>query len=506
MCLINLLFMKIYCWLICLIPFLCISNSSIGQVGLSQREVEQKVSINRVMQNVNVLSSDSLMGRSLNNEGHTKAASFIASELKLMGVNPINNNYLQAVPLVRTYWNEVYLKTNSYTLTNFDGIIYNGNPIDEPVSKKLVFIGHVSPDSLELTGMSDCIVVLFIDNLWKDVNFLRSIKKSDAYGFIFVNPFNQKQYYSMERQLKEHFTRKRVHPRFKVDDDAYNLVSQLVGTTDIYLDAPRFMMPIDKLAKLFGVSERKLMKASESADFSDIPMPTVMLRSQRVVEPLETSNVIGVIPSATTGKRAIVVSAHYDHLGNAGALYAGADDNASGVAVVLELARLLKQIGYKPKHDIVFSFFGAEELGMLGSMAFVSYRKQISDSIVANINIDMIGRVDSLHTKRNGYLYLLGAGKYSVLGNAFSLADSLTIDIAIDYSLDNPNDIFGMFNLSDQRSFTAKSIPAVMVTSGLHNDYHTPRDTPNRLDYNQIKQRVVLLLNAIVIADTEYLQ
>ena len=142
---------------------------------------------------------------------------------------------------------------------------------------------------------------------------------------------------------------------------------------------------------------------------------------------------------------------------------------------------------------------------MLGSMAFVSYRKQISDSIVANINIDMIGRVDSLHTKRNGYLYLLGAGKYSVLGDAFSLADSLTTDIAIDYSLDNPNDIFGMFNLSDQRSFTAKSIPAVMVTSGLHNDYHTPRDTPNRLDYSQIRQRVILLLNAIVIADKEYL-
>ena len=479
---------------------------SVGQVIISQHEIERSVNIGRVMRNVNVLSSDSLMGRSLDNEGHTKAANFIARELELLGVAPVNNSYLQAVPLVRAYWNEVYLKTNSYTLSNFNGIIYNGNPVDEPVSKKLVFRGLASTDSLELTGMSGCIVVLFIDNLWKDINLLKSIKKSDAYGFIFVNPFNQKQYYSLERQLKEHYTRRRVLPRFKVDDDAYNLVSQLVGTADVYLDVPRFLMPIDKLAKLLDVSERKLIKASESGDFSDIPMPTVTLRSQRVAEPLETSNVVGVIPGVIKGKRAIVVSAHYDHLGNAGVLYAGADDNASGVAVVLELARLLKQVGYAPKNDIIFSFFGAEELGMLGSKAFVSYRKQFSDSIIANINIDMIGRVDSLHSKKNGYLYLLGAGRFSILGDAFALADSLTSNIAIDYSLDNPNDIFGMFNLSDQRSFSDKQIPSVLVTSGLHNDYHTPRDTPNRLDYNQLKMRISLLLNAIVITDEQLQQ
>lgn len=495
-----------FCGLICSISLVLASFFSVGQVIISQHEIERSVNIGRVMRNVNVLSSDSLMGRSLDNEGHTKAANFIARELELLGVAPVNNSYLQAVPLVRAYWNEVYLKTNSYTLSNFNGIIYNGNPVDEPVSKKLVFRGLASTDSLELTGMSGCIVVLFIDNLWKDINLLKSIKKSDAYGFIFVNPFNQKQYYSLERQLKEHYTRRRVLPRFKVDDDAYNLVSQLVGTADVYLDVPRFLMPIDKLAKLLDVSERKLIKASESGDFSDIPMPTVTLRSQRVAEPLETSNVVGVIPGVIKGKRAIVVSAHYDHLGNAGVLYAGADDNASGVAVVLELARLLKQVGYAPKNDIIFSFFGAEELGMLGSKAFVSYRKQFSDSIIANINIDMIGRVDSLHSKKNGYLYLLGAGRFSILGDAFALADSLTSNIAIDYSLDNPNDIFGMFNLSDQRSFSDKQIPSVLVTSGLHNDYHTPRDTPNRLDYNQLKMRISLLLNAIVITDEQLQQ
>ncbi|MBN1987986.1 MAG: M20/M25/M40 family metallo-hydrolase [Bacteroidales bacterium] len=485
------------------ILLLFIAYASFAQSVLLPQEIERNISVNRIMRNVKVLSSDSLMGRSLENAGHAKSASYIAQELKQSGISPVSTSYLLPVPLARCYWNEVYVKRDNYVLSNFNGIIYNGNPIDEPISKQLVFRGYVSADSLELTGMSGCIVVLFIDNLWKDINLLKRIKRSDAYGYIFVNPSNQKQYYSLERQLKEHYTRKRVLPRFKVDDDAFSMVAQLVGTADIYLDAPRFMMPLDKLATLLDVSERKLLRASESGDFADIPMPTVTLRSQRVVEPLETSNVVGVIPGAVRGQRAIVVSAHYDHLGNDGALYAGADDNASGVAVVLELARLFRVMGYKPQNDIVFAFFGAEELGMLGSMAFVATRKQLADSIVANINIDMIGRVDSLHSKRNGYMYLLGAGKFAALGKAFAAADSLTPEISIDYSLDNANDIFGMYNLSDQRSFVAKQIPAVLVTSGLHGDYHTPRDVYNKLDYNQLKLRTSLLLHAIVNIDKQ---
>ena len=178
-------------------------------------------------------------------------------------------------------------------------------------------------------------------------------------------------------------------------------------------------------------------------------------------------NVIGVIPG-TELEEAVVIGAHYDHLGlaekgmtlgTAGKIHPGADDNASGTAVVLEMAR---RFGEKPaRRSIVLIAFSGEEYGLFGSAHYVGEPVRPA---VAMINLDMVGRLRER-------LIILGTGS----GDRFKeyLADS---PIPIAYG----NDPVGP---SDHASFYRKKIPAVHFFTGLHRDYHTERDRLETLDF-----------------------
>ncbi|MCU0247367.1 MAG: M20/M25/M40 family metallo-hydrolase, partial [Bryobacter sp.] len=185
-----------------------------------------------------------------------------------------------------------------------------------------------------------------------------------------------------------------------------------------------------------------------------------------------THNVLAWLPGETD--EYIVVGAHYDHLGKGeqftmapsqvGTVHPGADDNASGVAGVLELAAQFRS-GPKPKRGILFMAFSGEELGLLGSAHYVANPVLPLDKCVAMVNMDMIGRM------KENRLIVGGAGS----GAGFkALLDKLAAkhpDLRLDYSEQ------AGFGGSDHTSFTTKQIPVMFFFSGLHADYHKPSDT-----------------------------
>ncbi len=190
-------------------------------------------------------------------------------------------------------------------------------------------------------------------------------------------------------------------------------------------------------------------------------------------------NVIGVLPG-TNPKMAgesVVISAHYDHLGlgwpdvregNAGKIHFGADDNASGVAVMLELARILGK-NARPQRTIVFVAFTAEENGLVGSNYYVqNYQKFPVKKVIANLNLDTVGRLG------NNKLLVLNADtarewKFIFMGASYVTGvESETITQPLD--------------ASDQGSFIAAGIPAVQIFSGANRDYHRSSDTVDKID------------------------
>lgn len=190
------------------------------------------------------------------------------------------------------------------------------------------------------------------------------------------------------------------------------------------------------------------------------------------------TNLVGRLAARADGaptKRALIIGAHYDHLGlghwgsknqDKGAIHAGADDNASGVASLLELAESLKDL---PKtHDVYVVAFSGEEAGMLGSQYFVNHPPVPTSQMIAMINLDMVGRL------KNEKLTVHGSGAANALKHTLRKAQALSpLDIDLKESPYSP---------SDNTIFAQKRVPAIHVTTGLHDDYHTPQDTSGALN------------------------
>ena len=208
-----------------------------------------------------------------------------------------------------------------------------------------------------------------------------------------------------------------------------------------------------------------------------------------------THNIIAVLPGTDKQLRNeyIVVGSHYDHLGMGGkdsgsrrpdtlGVHPGADDNASGDAVVLELAKHFKKV--RSPRSIIFAFFGAEEQGLVGSKFFLDWMKHADQQrinlpgdlkrIVAMVNLDMVGRM------RNNAMSVSGTGTSSTFKEMVeNVAEQTGLHVSC---------IPDGYGPSDQASFVAADIPVLFLTTGGHMEYHTPADMPSTLNYDGMQQ------------------
>lgn len=204
---------------------------------------------------------------------------------------------------------------------------------------------------------------------------------------------------------------------------------------------------------------------------------------------IHSRNVIGVVEGydPKLKNEYVVIGAHYDHLGTSYLkrdgedqlqIFFGADDNASGVATLVEVAKQVAAQHYVFRRSVIFALFGAEELGMVGSWYFLNRSFREVENIVAMINLDMVGR-----SGRDNRLQVYTADANIELMGIINTLSGRALSIAPQYT---PTDYFP----SDHRLFYEKGIPVALFTSGVHRDYHTVRDTPDKLDYKQMESLV----------------
>jgi len=201
-------------------------------------------------------------------------------------------------------------------------------------------------------------------------------------------------------------------------------------------------------------------------------------------------NVLGLIPGTRVGDRYIVVSAHYDHVGtHDGQIYNGADDNASGVATMLELAKRLK--AQAPEHSVLLVAFDGEERGLLGAREFVKAPPVPLSSIALNLNFDMTARAET-----DGHLWVTGTYQHPNLRPILEPVAAVG-PVSFAFGKDTPQDVGenNWVSASDQGAFFEKGVPFLYMGVDYHPDYHRPTD-----DYERIRPEVFTSSTELAIA------
>jgi hypothetical protein len=221
------------------------------------------------------------------------------------------------------------------------------------------------------------------------------------------------------------------------------------------------------------------------------------------VETLSTQNVAGVIEGADPQLKNeyVAIGAHYDHVGmratgDGDRIFNGADDDGSGTVATLAIAEALAK-GPRPKRSVIFVWHAGEEKGLWGSEYFTGSPPVPINQIVAQLNIDMIGRskkegdTKPLNVNLTGpnEIYVIGSKMMSTeLGNVSEEVNNAFLKLTFNYKYDAPNDPERFFYRSDHYNYAKKGIPIIFYFSGTHEDYHRPSDHADKIDYQKMEK------------------
>lgn len=412
---------------------------------------EDRLLVDNLKRHVSTLAADSMQGRRTGTPGEASAARYLYDAFKGLGLAPKGSiQYLQP----------------------FD--IWEGKKINAPT--------HLSVAGKQLQLGKDYFPMVFSGN--GAVQALPSISLQEAEMPWFFD-------------LKETLEGARNNPHFDaasfVRSKAKEVKSKgatalLVYNTSALPDNLRFD-PLDK-SDVAPLPVLYLTKEGVKQYFSD-PYATldISLKTDLGEQTRTGTNVVAMIQN--NAPTTVIVGAHFDHLGlgednnslrpSSQEIHNGADDNASGTAALLELARLLKQSGPK-NHNYLFIAFSGEELGLFGSKYFVEHPTIDLTSVAYMINLDMVGRLNT----QSPTLTIGGYGTSPAWGVLFGLSGKKGVyKEGLQYRFDSSGT-----GPSDHTSFYRKKLPVLFYFTGLHTDYHKPSDDAEKINYEGLGQIV----------------
>ena len=251
--------------------------------------------------------------------------------------------------------------------------------------------------------------------------------------------------------------------------------------------------------KSFYVNKEIKSPINENDYFQEVPASFMnkLIRSGKLKD---SENVLAYIEGSEKSDEIIVISAHLDHVGvEKGVIYNGADDDGSGTVAILEIAEAFQRAqmeGNGPKRSILFLHVTGEEKGLLGSRYYTENPIFPLANTIANLNIDMIGRIDERHQENPNYIYLIGSDKLSSELHVISEeTNKKYIQMDLDYKYNDDNDPNRFYYRSDHYNFAKVNIPIIFYFNGTHEDYHRPTDTPDKINYELLESRTRLIFH-----------
>jgi hypothetical protein len=478
--------------LLLVIIFICIKNFS-----QSNEDGVESIKSENLMQIVSVLCSDEFNGRLPGSDGYNEAANFAADKFQQIGLLPAGDeNYFQ-------YLNVEYNKIDSpvvfkviapneiYSYQLGKDFVFRGFTGSGDFSLPVAFCGYgisrpdIGYDDYENVDVNNKVVMVFKQNpTWKINDSTLGSEhpreksiiayKHGAKGILFVSKPN--------------------------DDKPQPLIGSVMhGEGEQLLNFPQLQISIDAAKEIVGGTgislneyQRKIDECQVPNSFSTGNEVEIKVKTE-YKKNAQTMNVVGLLEGSDPNLKEefLIIGAHLDHVGSqAGLLFPGANDNASGSAAVIELAKAFLSSDTKPKRSVLFVLFASEEQGLFGSKYFVENMKIDTSKIVAMFNLDCVGYGDSIQ---------VGNGKSSpTLWNIAEGIDKENYQLIVRDTWNGGG--------ADATLFYEKGIPCLYFVSKYSYDHlHQPSDTPETLNPTLYENLVKLVyLTAREVADGKY--
>ena len=456
--------------------------------------------------NLSFLASDELEGREATTRAEKIASLFIAGELNKYGAKPFGDDgaYFQNFPVsVKSFAGRSNLQIISkdspietllpgddffLTKTNMPDQKYSG------IEANVVFAGYGI--SSQESGYDD---YKNLDVNGKYLLLLRGVPEKDGESIFSEEETKRIENRSYKLNLAmEHDAAGIIFLPDKMTKRYWRYIKMRANSPSIDLadenDVEESTIPVailsDDAAETFLENEKYSFGEIENMSSENKTIPSFELNKKVKLNYKPSSlikysrNIIAIIEGndKSLKNQFVTISAHYDHLGVRGDdIYNGADDDGSGTVAILEVARRLSQLNNN-KRSILIIFHAAEEKGLLGSK-YLTDNSEFMNNVVANINIDMVGR------ESDDSIFCIGSKKLSTeMYNLVREANKETVNFHLDYKYDDPNDPNRYYYRSDHYNYAKHGIPIVFFYDHMTDDYHRPTDTVEKIDFNKIEK------------------
>ncbi|HEU4682648.1 MAG TPA: M28 family peptidase [Gemmatimonadales bacterium] len=454
-----------------------LASPLVAQTDPALKRAAETITAVDVLRRVSLLADDSMMGRDTPSRGLERAAEHVAAEFRRAGLRPAGDNgsYVQRFGLTRwvvdTARSVVELAiggSRAVVRIGTDARYVLGNLPAEAVRGDVVLMAGSGSDSVPTTDVKGRMVLLIAD-------FKKPVPAALNQQIVELAAAGPKAILVLSNRDSTTFTQRMetaAQPRVARDSE---LVSE--GEAPVIEIHERALKAFLDEAGIQPGRWRRLQQGG----VRPVPGLTIELRlSRKVLERAQAPNVVGILEGSDPilKREYLVYSAHIDHIGispgQPDSINNGADDNASGAAGLLELVEAFSSPETRPRRSIIFLAPSGEEDGLLGSAHFTDHPTVPLDKMVANLNMDLIGR--------NWRDSVIAVGlEQSDLGQTLQRVVQAHPELDMTPIEDRwPEE--RIFYRSDHYNFARKGVPILFFTSGTHADYHRPSDEPGRID------------------------
>jgi hypothetical protein len=415
-----------------------------------------------------IISSDDFEGRETTTIGQKKAAAYIKNHFIKNNIKSAlkDSGYFQEFPVDVLDFSKVELFYNNTKLTFIEDFYPYGNPTNnsyENIPIVNVSYGIKSKERNDYLGKNTKGKVVFIKQGLpthekidkKEGNWRRKVQTATKNGAIAI-VFLRRDFANTDLRIKEYLK---------------NPLMQLHGNQKSKPQPPVFIVDENKI--------KALIQDTNTVSFNT-----------SVSQAKTGENVLGYIPGVTD--EIIVISAHYDHIGyDRGEICNGADDDGSGTSSLLSISKAFQKAfeeGNKPQRGILFLAVSGEEKGLFGSQFYTENPIFPLSKTIADLNIDMVGRKDTIQ-QDNNYIYLIGSDRISKeLHTINEQINKKHVGFRLDYTYNAKDDPNNFYQRSDHYNFAKKNIPVIFYFGGLHADYHQPTDDFEKIDFLKLER------------------
>ncbi len=471
----------------------------------------QTIRVDDLREHLGVLAADSLEGRETGQPGQKKAAAYLANyyQSQQLAAPVGDSSYLQPFPIIESSWDQPFVAIDGKRFTlfkDFYAFPAMAEPLDTLVDK-ITFIGYgIAGERYDDYQQADVrgktVLILSGEPVGRDNTYLLSgTDEPSRFTTNFRAGLQAK--YDMAQQrgarvvlmVDENYEENIQRFALYAAQPSMRLQSEAAAQTSLIFISPEMAHALAGEKRLTK-AQRRITKKGKPYSFSRSTDLTFALRQD--VDRMTSENVLGYLEGSDLKDELLVITSHYDHIGlTNGEVNNGADDDGSGTVGVLELAEAFAQAkaaGHGPRRSILFMNVSGEEKGLFGSEYYTDHPVFPLDSTIADLNIDMIGRIDPAHAQDSAYVYVIGSDRLSTeLHQINETANARYTKLDLDYTYNAPDDPNRFYYRSDHYNFAKHGVPIIFYFNGTHADYHKPTDTIEKINFSLLRDRTRLV-------------